>query len=52
MYFRQLLSDETARASCLSEDTFVEALTRDIPPMPEQQTAIVAANRRGHLAPP
>lgn len=30
-----------------SEDAFVEALTKDIPPAPEQQTAIVAANRTG-----
>ena len=30
-----------------SEDAFVEALTRDIPPAPEQQAAIVAANRSG-----
>jgi hydroxyacylglutathione hydrolase len=30
-----------------SEDAFVEALTRDIPPTPEQQAAIVAANRTG-----
>jgi hydroxyacylglutathione hydrolase len=30
-----------------SEDAFVEALTQDIPPAPDQQTAIVAANRRG-----
>jgi hydroxyacylglutathione hydrolase len=30
-----------------SEDEFVEALTRDIPPVPEQQAAIVAANRAG-----
>jgi glyoxylase-like metal-dependent hydrolase (beta-lactamase superfamily II) len=30
-----------------SEDAFVEALTRDIPPAPEQQAAIVAANRAG-----
>ncbi|MFI4985021.1 MAG: MBL fold metallo-hydrolase [Solirubrobacterales bacterium] len=30
-----------------SEDAFVEALVRDIPPVPAQQTAIVAANRSG-----
>jgi hydroxyacylglutathione hydrolase len=30
-----------------SEDAFVDALTRDIPPAPEQQAAIVAANRSG-----
>jgi glyoxylase-like metal-dependent hydrolase (beta-lactamase superfamily II) len=30
-----------------SEDDFVEALLRDIPPAPEQQAAIVAANRSG-----
>jgi hydroxyacylglutathione hydrolase len=30
-----------------SEDAFVEALTRDIPPVPEGQAAIVAANRSG-----
>jgi glyoxylase-like metal-dependent hydrolase (beta-lactamase superfamily II) len=30
-----------------SEDAFVEALTRDIPPAPEGQAAIVAANRSG-----
>jgi hydroxyacylglutathione hydrolase len=30
-----------------SEDGFVAALTRDIPPAPEQQAAIVAANRSG-----
>ncbi len=30
-----------------SEGAFVEALTRDIPPAPEQQAAIVAANRSG-----
>lgn len=35
-----------------SEDAFVEALVRDIPPAPAQQTAIVAANRSGRsLAP-
>jgi glyoxylase-like metal-dependent hydrolase (beta-lactamase superfamily II) len=30
-----------------SEDAFVEALTRDIPPVPDGQAAIVAANRSG-----
>jgi glyoxylase-like metal-dependent hydrolase (beta-lactamase superfamily II) len=30
-----------------SEDTFAAALTRDIPPSPEHQAAIVAANRSG-----
>jgi hydroxyacylglutathione hydrolase len=30
-----------------SEDAFVEALLRDIPPAPPQQSAIVAANRAG-----
>jgi hydroxyacylglutathione hydrolase len=30
-----------------SEDAFVEALVRDIPPAPDQQPAIVAANRSG-----
>lgn len=30
-----------------SEDAFVEALTQDIPPTPDQQAAIVAANRAG-----
>jgi glyoxylase-like metal-dependent hydrolase (beta-lactamase superfamily II) len=30
-----------------SEDAFVAALTQDIPPVPEQQAAIVAANRTG-----
>lgn len=30
-----------------SEDAFVAALTRDIPPAPEHQAAIVAANRTG-----
>jgi hydroxyacylglutathione hydrolase len=30
-----------------SEDAFVQALTSDIPPAPEQQAAIVAANRAG-----
>ena len=30
-----------------SEDAFVEALIRDIPPAPDQEAAIVAANRSG-----
>jgi hydroxyacylglutathione hydrolase len=30
-----------------SEDEFVQALIRDIPPAPEQQVAIIAANRTG-----
>jgi hydroxyacylglutathione hydrolase len=30
-----------------SEDAFVQALTRDIPPAPQQQAAIVDANRTG-----
>jgi glyoxylase-like metal-dependent hydrolase (beta-lactamase superfamily II) len=30
-----------------SEEEFVQALTREIPPAPEQQAAIVAANRSG-----
>ena len=30
-----------------SEDEFVQAITLDIPPAPEQQAAIVAANRSG-----
>ena len=30
-----------------SEDAFADALTRDIPPAPDQQAAIVAANRSG-----
>jgi hydroxyacylglutathione hydrolase len=30
-----------------SEDAFVQALVRDIPPAPEQQAAIIAANRSG-----
>src|SRR5207253_287413 len=30
-----------------SEDLFVQALVRDIPPAPEQRAAIVAANRSG-----
>lgn len=30
-----------------SEDAFADALARDIPPAPEQQAAIVAANRSG-----
>jgi hydroxyacylglutathione hydrolase len=33
-----------------SEDAFVEALVRDIPPAPPHQAAIVAANRSGRLA--
>jgi glyoxylase-like metal-dependent hydrolase (beta-lactamase superfamily II) len=32
-----------------SEDEFVDALLRDIPPAPERQAAIVAANRSGRL---
>jgi glyoxylase-like metal-dependent hydrolase (beta-lactamase superfamily II) len=32
------------------EDAFVEALLRDVPPAPDQQAAIIAANRSG-LAP-
>ena len=32
-----------------TEDAFVEALLSDIPPVPEQQAAIVAANRAGTL---
>jgi glyoxylase-like metal-dependent hydrolase (beta-lactamase superfamily II) len=32
-----------------SENAFVETLVHDIPPPPENQTAIVAANRSGHL---
>ena len=31
-----------------SEDEFVEALVKDIPPAPPQQAEIVAANRSGH----
>jgi glyoxylase-like metal-dependent hydrolase (beta-lactamase superfamily II) len=31
-----------------SEEEFVNALLREIPPAPEQQAAIVAANRTGH----
>src|SRR3954447_1075727 len=34
-----------------SEEAFVEALTRDIPPAPEQQAAIIAANRAGRPLP-
>jgi glyoxylase-like metal-dependent hydrolase (beta-lactamase superfamily II) len=35
-----------------SEEAFVEALVRDIPPAPEQQAAIISANRSGRpLAP-
>ena len=33
-----------------SEDAFVEALVRDIPPAPADQAAIVAANRAGRAA--
>jgi glyoxylase-like metal-dependent hydrolase (beta-lactamase superfamily II) len=33
-----------------SEDAFVEALVSDIPPAPEQQQAIIAANRAGRVA--
>jgi hydroxyacylglutathione hydrolase len=33
-----------------SEDDFVDALVRDIPPAPEQQAEIVAANRAGRTA--
>ena len=29
------------------EEAFVDALTKDIPPAPAQQAAIVAANRAG-----
>ncbi len=35
-----------------SEDEFVAALTRDIPPAPEHQAAIVAANRSGRTLAP
>ena len=35
-----------------SEDAFVAALTRDIPPAPEKQAAIVAANLTGRPLPP
>ena len=34
-----------------SEDAFVEALTRDIPPAPSQQAEIVATNRAGRTLP-
>jgi glyoxylase-like metal-dependent hydrolase (beta-lactamase superfamily II) len=34
-----------------SEDEFVEALLRDIPPAPSQQAEIVAANRAGRALP-
>ena len=34
-----------------SEDAFVEALIKDIPPAPEQQAEIVAANRAGARSP-
>ena len=37
----------TGRCSFDSEDAFVAALVQDIPPAPEQQAAIVAANRTG-----
>ena len=37
----------TPRCSFDSEDEFVQALVSDIPPAPEQQAAIVAANRSG-----
>ena len=30
-----------------SEDAFVQALVRDMPPAPDQQVAILAANRSG-----
>jgi hydroxyacylglutathione hydrolase len=30
-----------------SEDEFVQSLMRDVPPTPEQQSAIMAANRSG-----
>ncbi len=33
-----------------SEDSFADALTRDIPPAPGQQAAVVAANRSGRPA--
>jgi hydroxyacylglutathione hydrolase len=35
-----------------SEDEFVEALLRDVPPAPKHQAAIIAANRSGRLATP
>ena len=35
-----------------SEDAFVEALARDIPPAPEHQAEIVAANRAGRALAP
>ena len=60
MFSRQLLNDDTACASyllgCKSRSAFavvdphidlVAALTKDIPPAPGQQAAIVAANRSG-----
>jgi glyoxylase-like metal-dependent hydrolase (beta-lactamase superfamily II) len=34
-----------------SEDVFVRALVRDIPPPPEHQAAIIAANRAGRRQP-
>jgi hydroxyacylglutathione hydrolase len=33
---------------CDSEDAFVDALVKDIPPAPPQQAEIIAANRAGH----
>lgn len=33
-----------------SEEAFVEALTKDIPPVPEHQAEIIAANRSGRVA--
>jgi hydroxyacylglutathione hydrolase len=35
-----------------SEEAFVEALVRDVPPAPEEQAAIVAANRAGRRVTP
>jgi hypothetical protein len=35
-----------------SEESFVDALVRDIPPAPERQAEIVAANRAGRQASP
>ena len=35
-----------------SEDAFVQALLEDIPPAPEQQAEIVAANRAGRMSSP
>jgi len=37
---------------CASEEEFVAALVRDIPPAPEQQAEIVAANRAGRALAP